>query len=49
MNCKFLRINPDGDKFSVFTEINRIFEHIKQVKDKEINEVKEMINNLKIN
>ena len=26
--CKFIRINPDSDKFSIFTEISGIFEQI---------------------
>ena len=48
LGCKFIRINPDDEKFSIIAEIGRIFEHIKEMKDKEISELKEMINNLKI-
>ena len=36
------------ENFNINVEIRRIFEHIKEIKDKEINELKEMINNLKI-
>ena len=38
LGCKFIRINPDDDKFSITAEIGRIFEHIKEIKDKEISE-----------
>ena len=48
LGCKFIRINPDDDKFNINIEIGRIFEHIKEIKDKEISKFKEMINNLKI-
>ena len=48
LGCKFIRINPELKGFSITVEINRIFEHIKQVKDKEISELREMVNNLKI-
>ena len=48
LGCEFIRINPDSDNFSIFTKIRAIFEHIKQVKDKEISELREMVNNLKI-
>ena len=48
LGCKFIRINPDSDKFSIFTKISTIFEHIKQVKISEISELREMVNNLKI-
>ena len=48
LGCKFLRINPDDDKFSITAEIRRIFELIKEIKDKEISELNEMIINLKI-
>ena len=48
LGCKFIRINPELKDFSITVEINRIFEHIKEIKDKEISELKEMINNLKI-
>ena len=48
LGCKFIRINPELKDFSITIEINRIFEHIKEIKDKEINKLKEMINNLKI-
>ena len=48
LGCKFIRINPDDDKFNINIEIGHIFEHIKEIKDKEISKLKEMINNLKI-
>ena len=48
LGCKFIRINPDDEKFSIAAEIGCIFEHIKEIKDKRINELEEMINNLKI-
>ena len=48
LGCEFIRINPDDDKFNINIEIRRIFEHIKEIKDKEISKLKEMINNLKI-
>ena len=48
LGCKFVRINPDDEKFNINIEIGSIFEHIKEIKDKEINKLKEMINNLKI-
>ena len=48
LGCKFIRINPDDENFNINVEIRCIFEHIKEIKDKEINELKEMINNLKI-
>ena len=38
LGCKFISINPDDDKFSITAEIGRIFEHIKEIKDKEISE-----------
>ena len=47
LGCKFIRINPDDDKFNINIEIGCIFEHIKKIKYKRINEL-EMINNLKI-
>ena len=48
LGCKFIRINPDDDKFNINIEIGHIFEPIKEIKDKEISELKEMINHLKI-
>ena len=48
LGCKFIRIYPDDDKFNINIEIGRILEHIKEIKDKEISELKEIINNLKI-
>ena len=48
LGCKFIKINPELKNFSITVEINQIFEHIKKIKDKEISELKEMINNLKI-
>ena len=45
LGCKFIRINPELKDFSITIEINRIFEQIKEIKDKEI---KKMIINLKI-
>ena len=48
LGCKFIRINPDDEKFNINIEIGCIFEHIKEIKDKEISDLKEMINNLKI-
>ena len=48
LGCKFIRINPELKDFSITVEINSIFEHITKIKDKEISELKEMINNLKI-
>ena len=48
LSCTFIRINPELKDFSITVEINRIFEHMKEIKDKEISELKEMINNLKI-
>ena len=42
LGCKFIRINPDDDKFSIIAEVGRIFEHIKEIKDKEISELKEI-------
>ena len=48
LSCKFIRINPDDEKFNINIEIGCIFEHIKEIKDKEISDLKEMINNLKI-
>ena len=48
LGCKFIKINPELKNFSITVEINQIFEHIKEIKDKEISELKEMINNLKI-
>ena len=48
LGCKFIRINPELKDFSITVEINGIFEHIKEIKDKEISDLKEMINNLKI-
>ena len=48
LGSKFIRINPDDEKFNINVEIGRIFEHIMGTKDKEISELKEMINNLKI-
>ena len=48
LSCKFIRINPDDEKFNINIETGCIFEHIKDTKDKEISELKEMINNLKI-
>ena len=48
LGCKVIRINPDDEKFSINIEIGGIFEHIKEIKPKEISELKEMINNLKI-
>ena len=33
LGCKFIRINPDDDKFNINIEIGRIFEHIKEIKD----------------
>ena len=48
LGCKFIRINADDEKFNVNIEIGCIFEHIKEIKDKEISDLKEMINNLKI-
>ena len=29
LDCVFIRINPDGENFSIFKEINRIHRHIK--------------------
>ena len=43
LECKFIRINPDDDKFSIFTEIGRIYENIK-----EVNDLKDLLNGLKI-
>ena len=48
LGCKFIRINPELKDFSITVEINHIFEHIKEVKDTEISEFKEIIKNLKI-
>ena len=48
LGSKFIRINPDDDKFNINIEIGRIFERIKEIKNKEISELKEIINNLKI-
>ena len=42
LGCKFIRINPDSDKFSIFTEINSVIEQIKCVKDGEISELKDL-------
>ena len=44
---ELMRENAIKD-FSITIEINRMFEHIKEIKDKEISELKEMLNNLKI-
>ena len=30
LNCVFIRINPDGEKFNIFKEINKIHRHIKK-------------------
>ena len=48
LGCIFIRNNPDSDKFNINVEIGKIFEHIKEIKDKEINDLKEIIKNLKI-
>ena len=34
LGCKFVRIYLDDEKFSITVEIGRIFEHIKEIKDK---------------
>ena len=47
LGCIFIRINP-SDKFNINVEIGKIFEHIKKIKDKEINYLKETIKNFKI-
>ena len=48
LGCKFIKINPEFKNFSIAVEINQIFEHIKDIKDKEVSELREMINNLNI-
>ena len=48
LGCKFIIINPDDEKFSTNAEIGGILEHIKEIKDKRINELEKMIINLKI-
>ena len=48
LGCTFIRNNPIDEEFNITVEIGRIFEHIKEIKDKEISDLKEMINNLKI-
>ena len=48
LGCKFIRINPELKDFSITVEINRILEHIKEVTDKEISELKKIIKYLKI-
>ena len=30
LNCVFIRINPDGNSFNIFKEINKIHRHIKR-------------------
>ena len=40
LGFEFIRINPDDDKFNINIEIGRIFEHIKEIKDKEISKIK---------
>ena len=48
LGCIFIRINPELKDFNITVEINRVFEHIKGVKDREISELKEIIKKLKI-
>ena len=48
LGCIFIRINPELKDFSITVEINRVFEHIKGVKDREISELKEIIKKFKI-
>ena len=48
LGSKFIRINPDDEKFNINIETGRIFEYIKEINNKEIRDLREMINNLKI-
>ena len=43
-----MRINPDDDEFNIMVKIGHTFEHIKDVKDKEICDLKDLLSSLKI-
>ena len=34
LDCKFVRINPDGKGFDVYVEISKIYSHIKKSNEK---------------
>ena len=35
LKCKFIRINPDRENFNIYTEIDRIYNHIIKTKEKQ--------------
>ena len=55
MECKFIKINPDNNNYDITIEIGEIIKHIKmlhdkevKVKDKEINRLKNLVENLSL-
>ena len=49
LDCKFIKINPDSEKYSIFTEISHIFEHINKFNEEKIEDLDRELRKLKIN
>ena len=49
LGCTFISINPDSEKYSIFTEISHIFDHISKFVKEKIEELDCELNKLKIN